>query len=93
MSVVYPSSSNTRKQIERWGASLCVVGRTAVVFGGFGGGGGAHARLSSISVASYSPTRECWTWQSALYQPAWRHRRECITPPTTLALHDGTPVA
>jgi tRNA wybutosine-synthesizing protein 5 len=91
-SVVYPSTSNTRKQIERWGASLCVVGRTAVVFGGFGGGGGAHARLSSISVASYSPTRECWTWQplsTAGVAPSARMHHAA----TTLALHDGTPVA
>jgi tRNA wybutosine-synthesizing protein 5 len=90
--VIYPSSSNTRKQIERWGASLCVLGRTVVVFGGFGGGGGAHARLSSISVASYSPTRECWTWQplsAAGVAPSARMHHAA----TTLALHDGTPVA
>lgn len=91
--VVYASSSNTRKQIERWGASLCVVERSVVVFGGYGGGGGTHARMSSISVAAYSATRDCWTWRPMLatgVAPSPRMRHAAVT----LALQDdGTPVA
>jgi tRNA wybutosine-synthesizing protein 5 len=58
------SSSNTRKQIERLGATLCVAGRSLIVFGGFGGGGGQHSLLASLSTTTYAPTREQWTWRA-----------------------------
>lgn len=90
--VVYASSSNTRKQIERWGASLCVVERCIVVFGGYGGGGGAHARVSSISVATYSTTRDCWTWRPLSTTGVAPSPRMCHAA-VSLTLNDGTPVA